>query len=104
MNKNRKIDIIENLKSFKNNISPEEYNEMITSYSNMYFDAKKEIDNLVQSTKNIISNCNPLELLNYMVSMTYMSLINTSAEIQFGSEDILVQRSVEYVQSVLVFS
>lgn len=104
MKKNIKSDINENLISFRNDMSTEKYKEMIALYSNVYLDAKKEIDNLVQSIKNKISNCNPLELLNYMVSMAYMSLINTSSEIQFEADDILVQRSVEYVQSVLVSS
>lgn len=90
--------------SLRNQMAPEEYKSMLLHLSSEYSSVKQDIDNLIQEIKNKISSCDPLKLMNFLVSMFYMSLINKTSEFQYEQEDNQTTRALEYVQSVLVSS
>jgi hypothetical protein len=88
----------------RNQMTPDEYRSTILQSSSEYSNIKQDIDNLVQDIRSKISSCDPLKLMNFLVSMFYLSLINKTSEFQYGLEENQITRSLEYVQSVLVSS
>lgn len=93
-----------NMIPLRNQMAPDEYKTMLLKLSSDYSNVKQDIDNLIQEIKNKISSCDPLKLMNFLVSMFYMSTINKTSEFQHELEDIQTTRALEYVQSVLVSS
>lgn len=80
------------------------YNSRIQQQSLYYEDFKQEIDILVQTLKNKISNCEPLGLMNFLTTNAYLALLNNSSEFNLNPVDNQVINAIEYVQSVLVSS
>lgn len=93
-----------NMIPLRNQMAPDEYKSMLLQLSSEYLNVKQDIDNLIQEIRNKISSCDPLKLMNFLVSMFYMSLINKTSEFQYELEDNQTTRALEYVQSVLVSS
>jgi hypothetical protein len=109
MKKSSNSEKIEELPSVKmvalrNQMAPDEYKSMLLQLSSEYPNVKQDIDKLIQEIKNKISSCDPLKLMNFLVSMFYMSLINKTSEFQYELVDNQTTRALEYVQSVLVSS
>lgn len=66
---------------------------------------KKEINELVQTIRHDVVQCDPLQLLNYSQMMFLQSILGTSSESQLmGVENIAVARATEYIQSIFVSS
>ena len=66
---------------------------------------KKEINELIQTIRNDVVQCDPLQLLNYSQMMSLQSILGTSSEFQLvGVEKMAVARATEYIQSILVSS
>ncbi|MFE5321661.1 YecA family protein [Paenibacillus sp. NPDC056579] len=103
MNKSEELSLM-NMIPLRNQMASDEYKSMPLQQSSEYSNVKQDIDNLIQEIKNKISSCDPLKLMNFLVSMFYMSLINKTTEFQYELEDNQTTRALEYVQSVLVSS
>ncbi|MGE6573968.1 SEC-C metal-binding domain-containing protein [Paenibacillus xylanexedens] len=93
-----------NINSMRNQMSSDEYKSMLQGISSEHLGVKQEIDSLVQELRVKISSCDPLKLMNFLVSMFYLALINKTSEFQYEQEDNQTTRALEYVQSVLVSS
>ena len=66
---------------------------------------KKEINELIQTIRNNVVQCDPLQLLNYSQMMFLQSILGTSSEFQLmGVENLAIARATEYIQSILVSS
>ena len=68
----------------------------------MYPEIKKEIDGLVMSIREHVKCADPLNLLNFLISMNQMSMLNKPSEAMLSADDVFQLRTVEYIQSVLV--
>jgi hypothetical protein len=69
-----------------------------------YLDEKSEIDALVLKIKKNISLCNPLDLMNCSYLHTFMTHVNKFSELDYTSDENMIGRTTEYIQSVLVSS
>ncbi|EOA3011326.1 YecA family protein [Enterococcus faecalis] len=87
---------------FSNSLSKPMRNTMISQFSELYAEKteniKKKISNIVQMVQKV----NPIELMNFLVTTDYFSSIGMGSEIDYSKEQILLNRSIEYVQSLLV--
>lgn len=66
---------------------------------------KKEINELIQTIRHNVIQCDPLQLLNYSQMMFLHSILGKPSECQLmGVENLAVARATEYIQSILVSS
>lgn len=93
-----------NINPLRNQMSSVEYKSMLQGICSEYSNVKQDIDSLIQELRVKITSCDPLKLMNFLVSMFYLALINKTSEFQYELEDNQITRAIEYVQSVLVSS
>lgn len=102
-NGNRNLPSV-NINPLRNQMPSDEYKSMLQGISSEYSNVKQDIDSLIQELRVKITSCDPLKLMNFLVSMFYLALINKTSEFQYELEDNQITRALEYVQSVLVSS
>lgn len=88
--------------SMRNLSTPEQHTQIQTHYKAEYPKVKKRIDEKINKLKNEISICDPLMLLKFIKDMAMLSHMNKSSEFDYTSEENMVIRAQEYVQSILV--
>lgn len=65
---------------------------------------KRKIDAEIKQIREIVSICNPKQLLLFAETMFMTSQLGMSSEFQITSERITPARFCEYMQSVLVYT
>lgn len=103
---NGPIEIIRSGKivSIRNQIDDKNYKEFIKNVADEYEINKLEVSKLIAEIRELISLCNPLELLKYGYDRFIESSAGVAAEVNLSIEDIHMSREIEYIQSVLVSS
>ncbi|WP_397443930.1 SEC-C metal-binding domain-containing protein [Peribacillus aracenensis] len=86
----------------KNNMTEEDHQNYINYLAQEYPKRKSEIDQLVEEIRNLIASCNPLKLLHQSYGNMFMSMLGTTSEFQYGFEEMVAVRMLDYVQSVIV--
>ena len=90
--------------SMKNVGTDSENSELIKALGKEHQNIRQKIDNLVKEIRELVSQCNPIEILKY----GYWNFINSAggvpSEVQLTSEEVFIGRELEYIQSVLVSS
>lgn len=71
-------------------------------YKEEYPKVKERIDEKVKKIKDEISICDPLKLLKFTKDMAMLSQMNKFSELDYTSEENVVIRAQEYIQSILV--
>ena len=88
--------------SMRNLSTPEQHDQIQTYYKEEYPKVKERIDEKVNKLKNEISICDPLMLLKFTKDMALLSHMNKLSEFDYTSEENIVIRAQEYIQSILV--
>lgn len=86
----------------RNNMTDEEHQDYINRLADQYQEIKEKVDQLVSEIRDLIASCNPLTLLQQSYWSMFMSILNKTSEFQYGFEEIIAVRMIDYVQSVLV--
>jgi hypothetical protein len=82
--------------------TPEQHAQMQAFYKEEYPKVKERIDGKVKKIKDEISICDPLILLKFTKDMAMLSHLNKFSELDYTSEENIVIRAQEYIQSILV--
>lgn len=85
-----------------NMMSPDMHKKYMQFLSNQYNKIVEEINNIVNSIRVKVSNCEPELLMNFLVSMKFLLMLNKASESQFADNEIFALHVAEYIQSVLV--
>lgn len=88
--------------SMRNLMDEDVHKEVSKKLASEYPKKVAEINALVLQIREEISKCNPLELLRFMHSMSLMSSMNKASELEYDKSEIILMRSIEYVQSIIV--
>lgn len=88
--------------SMRNLSTPEQYYQMIAFYKEEYPKVKERIDEKIQKLRSEISICDPLMLLKFTKDMAMMSHMNKFSEFDYSSDENIVIRAQEYIQSIIV--
>lgn len=88
--------------SMRNLRTPEQHTQMQAFYKDEYPKVKERIDEKVQKIKIEINICDPLMLLKFTKDMAMLSHLNKFSELDYSSEENVVIRAQEYIQSILV--
>ena len=91
-----------NIIATKNNMVEADKEKYIKYLADQYPQFKSEIDALVLKITELVSKCNPLDLLTFLSSMSNFHMIGQLSEFHYTSDMINVMKSVEYIQSILV--
>lgn len=86
----------------KNNMTEEDHQNYINNLAKEYPEIKSKIDQLVLEIRDLVANCDPLKLLKQSYGNMFMSMLGTTSEFQYGFEEIVAVRMIDYVQSVIV--
>lgn len=81
-----------------------EKDENIKIFSSQYKNVVLQIENLISEIKDLISSCNPLEVLKYGYDNFINSIAGIASEVQLSRDDVYRGRELEYIQSVIVSS
>lgn len=87
-----------------NHMNEDQHNQMIKYWASKYNETKEKIDNIISEIKGRTDKADPLELLNFLVSMNQLIMMNKMSESDFSSDEDMQLRCVEYIQGVLVSS
>lgn len=82
--------------------TPEQQAQIEAFYKDEYPKVKVRIDEKVQKIIEEISICDPLMILKFTKDMAMMSHMNKFSELDYTSEENMVIRAQEYIQSILV--
>lgn len=88
--------------SMRNLGTPEQHTQIQKYFKGEYPKIKERIDEKVRKIKEEISICDPLMLLKFTKDMATLSQMNKFSEINYTSEENMVIRAQEYIQSILV--
>lgn len=91
-----------NVTNMKNNMNSAEIGTFKKTLADNYDTSKQEIDGLINEIIENVKIANPIGLMNYLVSMSFLSMTNKISEIEYSSEECYVIRAVEYIQCVLL--
>jgi hypothetical protein len=86
----------------KNNMTEENHQDYFSNLANEYPEIKSKIDQLVHEIRDLVASCNPLKLLHQSYQNMFMSMLGTTSEFQYGFDEIVAVRMLDYVQSVIV--
>ena len=88
--------------SMRNLSTPEQHTQIREYYKEEYPKVKERIDEKIKRIRDAVSICDPLMLLKFTKGMSMMSHMNKFSELDYSSEENLVIRAQEYIQSILV--
>ncbi|WP_436667485.1 SEC-C metal-binding domain-containing protein [Latilactobacillus sakei] len=77
-------------------------NQVKEKLFNEYQSKTELISKKILEIQKLLFKVDPLELMNYLTSTNYFSSVMMGSEIEYSQEQILQDRAVEYVQSLLV--
>lgn len=90
--------------SMKNVGNEYDNDEFIKNLASQHKEVSSQMDNLVNEIKNLISTCNPLELLKYAYDNFIKYACGVTSESQLSMQEVYGSRELEYIQSVIVAS
>lgn len=90
--------------AFSSNVSIPARNAKIIELSEKYDMETKKISERISHIIKLIHKTDPLQLMNFLVTTDYFSNVLMGPEIEYGEEQILQNRAIEYIQSLLVSS
>lgn len=73
--------------SLRNKMMPEQHSQYIDLLASHFEEAKNNINARIRKIKDSISTCDPLEILNFSVSMSFMSMMNKLSETQYTADE-----------------
>ncbi|RII36774.1 hypothetical protein D2A34_05170 [Clostridium chromiireducens] len=76
--------------------------KIIKELANEYDEMINNVNKLVEDIRELVSKCNPLEILEYAYIDFTSSLTGITSEFQLSMENIHRGKELEYIQSVLV--
>lgn len=85
----------------KNLMSDEQHNEFVKKMSEEFPDICKKIDQQTETIKLIVQKCDPLKLLQCSYFKLFHAALGKTSEADFTGEDIIAQRMIDYIQSVI---
>ncbi|QFY87604.1 hypothetical protein D0819_20640 [Bacillus subtilis] len=85
----------------RNNMTYEMRQEYISHLVKEYPDVKNKIDKLVFEIRELVSGCDPLLLLHQSYGNYYMAMLGKTSEVNYGFDEIISLRMVDYLQSVI---
>jgi len=88
--------------SMRNLKTPEQHAQIHAFYEEEYPKVKERIDQKVKKIRDQISICDPLMILKFTKDMAMLSHMNKFSELDYTSEENMVIRAQEYIQSILV--
>lgn len=88
--------------SMRNLSTPEQHAQIRAFYKEEYPKVKERIDEKVKKIREEISLCDPLMILKFTKDMAMMSQMFKFSELDYTSEENMVIRGQEYIQSILV--
>lgn len=88
--------------AFSNNLSTPMRNTHISELSGLYEEKTEEITVKIANIIQMLHCVEPLELMNFLVATDYFSTVMMGSEIDYSNEQILQNRAIEYIQSLLV--
>ncbi|MBC8014868.1 MAG: hypothetical protein H7X79_03880, partial [Sporomusaceae bacterium] len=88
--------------SMRNLSTPEQHTQIRAFYKEEYPKVKERIDEKVKKIRDEISICDPLIILKFTKDMAMLSHKNKFSELDYTSEENMVIRAQEYIQSILV--
>ncbi len=88
--------------SMRNLNTPEQHAQIHAFYKEEYPKVKERIDQKVKKIRDEISICDPLMILKFTKDMAMLSHMNKFSELDYTSEENMVIRAQEYIQSILV--
>ncbi|MCT1905138.1 YecA family protein [Oceanobacillus sojae] len=88
--------------AFSNNMSIPMRNNLINELSENYKEKTNAISEKISKIIDLIHQTDPLQLMNFLVTMDYFSNLMMGSEIEYEKEQILHNRAIEYIQSLLV--
>ena len=88
--------------SMRNLSTPEQHAQILAFYKEEYPKVKERIDEKVKKIRDEISICDPLMILKFTKDKAMLSHMNKFSELDYTSEENMVIRSQEYIQSILV--
>lgn len=90
------------LVTLKNNMTLEQHTQYMDLLASQYEETKNNINTKILKILDLISTCEPLGLLNFSVSTSFLSMVNQLSECEYTSEQNYTIRALEYIQSILV--
>lgn len=90
--------------SMKNVGTDSDNSDLIKGLTKEYQNNRKRMDDLVKEIRELVSQCNPIEILKYAYENFIDSTGGIPSEVQLTSEQVFIGRELEYIQSVLVSS
>lgn len=90
--------------SMKNVGTDSDNSDLIKGLTKEYQNNRKRMDDLVKEIRELVSQCNPIEILKYAYENFTDSTGGIPSEVQLTSEQVFIGRELEYIQSVLVSS
>lgn len=88
--------------AFSNNLSTPMRNTHISELAGLYEEKTEEITVKIDNIIQMLHCVEPLELMNFLVTTDYFSTVMMGSEIDYSNEQILQNRAIEYIQSLLV--
>ncbi|EGB1113406.1 hypothetical protein H6Y91_000599 [Listeria monocytogenes] len=88
--------------AFSNNLSAPMRNTHISELADLYEEKTEEITVKIDNIIQMLHCVEPLELMNFLVTTDYFSTVMMGSEIDYSNEQILQNRAIEYIQSLLV--
>lgn len=88
--------------SMRNNMTQEQQKLYIDYLAEHYQEVKDKITCKINKIKDLVSTSNPLSIMNFFVSMSFVSMANMLSENEYTAEQNYTIRAIEYIQSILV--
>lgn len=83
-------------------MTSEQHTQYISLLADNFVETKDNISTRINELCSLVSDCNPLGLLKFSASMSFLAIANQLSEINYTAEQNYTVRATEYIQSILV--
>jgi hypothetical protein len=90
-----------NINVIQNNLSEKQHEELMKRFADSYDEIIEDINKLVKEIQSIVSSVDPVQLMHRGYSQMFTDHIGIQSEHEIGQEEIVSQRMVDYIQSVI---
>ena len=87
---------------FQSSMTKVEHNNITKKLLDDYKEKTKEINKKINEIIPLIHSCNPLDLMDYLFTKNLLGNKNMTSEFNYTKDQILSERIMEYVHSILV--
>lgn len=87
---------------YRNDMTEDEQQEYINYLAEEYPKIKNRIDQLVKEIRDLVVMYDPLQLLRLSYDNLLSSSLEKTSEFQHNFDDVIAQRMIDYIQSVIV--